>query len=237
MVRVYHKLLSRRIVSNIRINPRQKAFVPTDGCCENLFLLDALIRDSKRQLKPLCLIFVDISKAFDSVSHNTLLRAMRNHGIPEPLIEYVELTYHNLVTRIRVGRKKSGPIQCRQGVRQGDPLLAILFNLVMDDVLKQMDSHIGYRNNEGLRISYLAFADDLILTAASPRGLQEQINKLSEGLEKAGLHLNEVKCATMRIEFDGKAGKWIANPERFLLVNSNPVNALNIVTTYKYLEL
>lgn len=60
----------------------------------------------------------------------------------------------------------------------------------MDKVLNQLDKHIGYRNAEGLRISYLTFADDLILTAAYPRGLQLQANNLKASLELAGLHLN-----------------------------------------------
>lgn len=237
LVRVYHKILSQRIVSNVPINQRQKAFVPVDGCSDNIFLLDALIRDSKRRLKPLCMVFVDISKAFDSVSHDTIIRAMRNHGLPEPLVEYVTFAYKHLETCLKIGRKRSDPILCKQGVRQGDPLSAILFNLVMDEVLENLDTHIGYKNADGLRISYLAFADDLILTAASPRGLQEQVDRLKGCLEKAGLHLNESKCATMRIDIDGKGKKWIANPGEFLNINGKPVTALNIVTTYRYLGL
>lgn len=77
----------------------------------------------------------------------------------------------------------------------------------MDEVLKHLDPHIGYKNSEGLRISYLAFADDLILVAASPRGLQDKVNRLSEGLKLTGLQLNEAKCATMRIQIDGKKKK------------------------------
>lgn len=88
LVRIFLKILSIRIIANISINPRLKFFVPIDGCCENLFLLDAPIRDSKRRLKPLCMVFVDISKAFDSVSHGTIITAIRNHGLPDPLIEY-----------------------------------------------------------------------------------------------------------------------------------------------------
>lgn len=99
---MYHKILSKRIVSNIKISARQKAFVPVEGCCENLFLFDAIIRVSKRRLKPLCLVFVDISKAFDSVSHSPILRAMQSHGLPEPLVEYVQSAYRCLETCIKM---------------------------------------------------------------------------------------------------------------------------------------
>lgn len=153
------------------------------------------------------------------------------------MIEYVAFAYENLETCIKIGGKRSDPILCKQGVRQCDPLSAILFNLVMDEVLEKLDTHIGYKNAEGLRISYLAFADDLILTAASPRGLQEQVERLEVCLEITGLHLNESKCATMRIEIDGKGKKWIANPREFLSINGNSVKALTIATTYRYLGL
>lgn len=83
-----------------------------------------------------CAVLVDISKAFDSVSHDTILRAMRSDGIPEPLVEYVQFAYQHMVTCIRVGGRRSESIL---GVRQGDPLSAILFNLVMDEVLDGAD--------------------------------------------------------------------------------------------------
>lgn len=108
---------------------------------------------------------------------------------------------------------------------------------MIDEALKSLDQNIGYRTTEGLRISYLAFADDLILTAASPRGLQSQVNALNACLGCAGLQLNVLKCATMRIDIDGKRGTWVANPEAFLWVNGNLVTAINIVTSYKYLGL
>lgn len=84
---------------------------------------------------------------------------------------------------------------------------------------------IGNRTAGGLRVSYLAFADDLILTAASPRGLQSHVNLLRACLECAGLQFNVSKSATKRIEIDGK------------LVDGDLVTAINIVTTNKYLGL
>lgn len=63
------------------------------------------------------------------------------------------------------------------------------------------------------------------------------MNRLKASLEQVGLRLNEAKCATMRIDIDGRRKVWIANAETFLMINENPVTALNIVTSYKYLGL
>lgn len=86
------------------------------------------------------------------------------------MIDYMLYTCQNQETFIRIRQKRSGPIRCRQGIRQGDPLSVILFNPVIDEVLKHLDKHIGYRNEEGL-----------------------PIDTLMEGLEYAGLHLNVSK--------------------------------------------
>lgn len=60
--------------------------------------------------------------------------------------EYVARSYQNLKTCIRIGKRRSKPIL----FQQGNPLFAILFNLVIDEVLDQLDEHIGYCNEEDL---------------------------------------------------------------------------------------
>lgn len=56
-------------------------------------------------------------------------------------------------------------------------------------------------------------------------------------MERAGLQLNEKKCATLSIQIDGKAQRWIANPNNILTIKGNPVTAMNIESVYKYLGL
>lgn len=60
---IFHKVLAKRLESNIVLDPRQKAFIPCDGCADNVFLLDNIIRGAQRRHKPVCLAFLDASKA------------------------------------------------------------------------------------------------------------------------------------------------------------------------------
>ena len=47
-----------------------KGFVAEDGVRDNIELLDAIIQDRKGKCKPTHLAFLDMKKAFDSVSHD-----------------------------------------------------------------------------------------------------------------------------------------------------------------------
>lgn len=44
---IFHKILTARLTRGAILDPRQKAFVPLDGCADNVFLLDSIIRGTQ----------------------------------------------------------------------------------------------------------------------------------------------------------------------------------------------
>ena len=151
----------------------------------------------------MCLAFLDVAKAFDCVSHETLARSLKRLGVPSPLVQYIARMYANTSTVLKVGGRRSGPIRCGRGVRQGDPLSAILFNCVMDEVLSELSPAIGYFLNKEVMVRCLAFADDLVLIASTAEGLREQVTRVQRALALGGLRLNSAKCASLQIDIDG----------------------------------
>ncbi len=51
-----------------------------DGVVQNLLLLRTLINTHKEELKPLNLVFIDVNKAFDSVSHDSVISSVQAWG-------------------------------------------------------------------------------------------------------------------------------------------------------------
>ena len=119
--------------------------------------------------------FVDVKKAFDSVSHQSMLVAAARLGVPPLFLRYIRDLYSNAVTTLRIDPDVSAPISLGRGVRQGDPLSVHLFNAVIDTCLA------GYLGCEvgDLRVNHGAFADDIALFAATPRGLQHWLQSWS----------------------------------------------------------
>jgi len=84
------------------------------------------------------------------------------------------------------------------GVKQGDPMSPIIFNMVIDRLLRQFPDDFGARIG-GLTVNAAAFVDDMILFASIPLGLQSLLDRSAKFLSKCGLRVNAAKCLTVAI--------------------------------------
>ena len=240
IVRLFHSILAKRLEALCPPSERQKAFRKGDGIAENIEVFKETLKYAQDPKKPkdLYVAFLDVRKAFDSVSHQSLALASKRAGVPEPLIKYIENLYRNASTQLKVGSTLKDPISVLQGVRQGDPLSPILFNYIIDWALSNLDSHIGFKV-DGIRMNHLAFADDVALFASSPQGLQRQIQLFSEHLAQSGLFLNPDKCRTLGIKVVGGRERrtWVVSSEEFAKVNGSGIRTMGVEDTYKYLGI
>ena len=217
---------------------RQKGFCPGDGIAENTMLLKEILRAATDSAKPshLSLVFLNVKKAFDSVSHESIQLALRRARLPLPLLNYFAGIYSTSWTRILSGSGHGDVVKPAQGVRQGDPLSSFIFNAVIDWTMERLNTKIGYKI-KGEVVSYFAFADDLVVLARSKVGLSQQATNIVESLHKSGLEVNPSKCASLSLVVDGKTGRWAVDAESFLQINSVPVPALGVREAYRYLGL
>ena len=189
VVRCFHRILAQRMEIHLPFSTRQKAFRAGDGVADSVWFIQAVIKHHQDNLRPLNVAFVDVKKAFDSVSHHSILVAAARLGVPPPFLGYICELYSNTVTALRIGPDVSGPISLSRGVRQGDPLSVHLFNAVIDMCLAGLDSSLGCKVGD-LRVNHGAFADDIALFAATPCGLQALASELESQLALCGLAIS-----------------------------------------------
>ena len=192
----------------------QRAFVKGDGITDNVFLLRCLLRDRCEAVKPLSLTFLDVSKAFDSVSHESLLLAVKRMGVPGPFVEYLRSLYAEASTTLQVGDQTSDPLQ-----QKGVALSPLLFNCFIDWAVASLGNETDVRvTKDGPRLNHLAIADDVVLLAESKIGIQHLCDQFNGALGRCGLMLNLEKSKTLRIAVDKQKGGF-AIPTRSCLLH------------------
>ena len=78
------------------------------------------------------LVTVDIDKAFDSVNHHFLIAILKTKGFGTEFIEWIKVLLNNQESCVINGGKTSKYFKLERETRQGDPISAYLFIVVLE---------------------------------------------------------------------------------------------------------
>jgi len=74
-------------------------------------------------------LFIHFKKTYDSVRREVVYNILNESGIPMKLVRLIKMCLTETYTRIRVGKNFSDILHIRNGFKQRDALLPLLFNL------------------------------------------------------------------------------------------------------------
>ncbi|NXU79263.1 PO21 protein, partial [Oreotrochilus melanogaster] len=114
-------------------------------------------------------------KAFDTVSHQHIITSLKERGVDDHIISLIANMYHNTNTRIKLSDGQSDPISIQIGVKQGDPMSPLLFNLAVDPLLNKLETIGNGFHIHCKTVTAMAFADDLVLLSDSWEGMKNNI--------------------------------------------------------------
>lgn len=88
------------------------------------------------------------------------------------------------------------------GVHQGSIIGPVLANLTLDGLETRLREHLAQRDQSGApKVHLIRYADDMVITAASPELLATAVQPLIERfLQERGLHLSPEKTRIVHIE-------------------------------------
>lgn len=132
----------------------------------------------------LYVLFVDFQQAFDSINRNVLYESLVKQNIPSKLVRSVKMTLHDTKAAVMVGSRKSSVFNIGSGVKQGDALSAVLFNLALNFAVEKMklSGSVIYRSKQ-----MCAYADYIALVARNMNASSEMFLELEIECKKIGL--------------------------------------------------
>jgi len=80
--------------------------------------------------KNLIIISIDADKALDEIQHH-LIKTLKKVGLKVTFLYIVKATYEQPTANIILDGRKQKAFPLRSGMRQGYPILPVLFNIVL----------------------------------------------------------------------------------------------------------
>jgi len=170
-----YKILAKTLANRLKlvmsdiIDERQSAFIQGRHLLHSVLIANEVMEEAKRSQKP-CLVFkVDYKKAYDSVSWSFLSHMMSRLGFCPKWIKWIMGCLTSATVSILVNGSPTTEFTPQRGLRQGDPLAPLLFNIAVEGLTglmreamakKLFSSFLVGKNKEPVNI--LQYVDDTI---------------------------------------------------------------------------
>ena len=176
---LYNRLIEKLLNTNI-VSPAQAGFRKDHRTLDHNVTLFNLIKKYIPKGKYLYTCFVDFQKAYDTIPREALKQKLEHNGISGNFLNIIHsMTYKSPSVSLLYKDKVTEPFQTTIGLKQGDILSTIFFNLFINDLptvleetnLEKIETPMLGDTN----ISSLLFADDLAIFSLSQKELQSKI--------------------------------------------------------------
>ena len=252
--KILARLLLNRLnkhICNINLIPEsQCGFQKGRGTADMVFSLRQLQEKCKLQNQDLYLVFIDLTKAFDTVNRDGLWCILEKAGCPPLFVSIVRSFHENMKVSVKAESGKSAPFSVTSGTKQGCVLAPLLFSIFFSlmlhvafkdskdgvDIKSRFDRGLCRTSNMHLQaktkvtistIRDLLFADDCALASSTLDGLQRLCDCFAAAASRFGLTISIKKTETM---YQPAPGNTYVPPTA-----SIDGKQLNAVTCFNYL--
>jgi len=197
--KIFEHCVVDRFCSYFGTSDNQFGFKKSMGCSHAIYSARCIINHYVAGGSTVNLCALDISKAFDRMSHVGLYIKLMKRLVPTELLVVIENWFSKCFTCVNFMSALSSFFQLKCGVRQGGVLSPHFFALFIDEVVNSVKSlGIGCYMRH-MCMSIILYADDILLLAPSIGCLQQLFLICEAELNSIGMLINENKTVCMRI--------------------------------------
>ena len=184
------------------IHPDQAGFIRGRSIFDQIDQTATTINYAKLKGINGAIVALDQEKAYDKITHPYLWRILRKFGFQEKTINIIKTLYKDAPTSVIINGVISSPFNVTRGVRQGDPMSCILFDLAIEPLATNIRaSDIRGINVPSLdeKVKVSLFADDTTVVLTEHDSLTDLIEILNKWCEVSGAKFNVEKTEIIPI--------------------------------------
>ena len=252
--KIFARLQLNRLNKHIEdiglIPESQCGFRPGRGTTDMVFALRQIQEKCRLYSEDLYLLFIDLTKAFDTVNRPGLWAILEKIGCPKRFLGLIRSFHEGMYVTVREGSDRSKPFEVTSGTKQGcvlaPTLFSIFFSVMLHVAFKDATDGIDIksrfdRNPGNVRTSHfsaptkvklstvrdLLFADDCALAACTQEALQRLCDSFAAAARQFGLTISIKKTESLH---QPAVGNMYVPP-----LISVEGKLLNAVESFKYL--
>ena len=207
--KIFNALLRNRIepeIDNI-LRKNQNGFRRNRSTTSQILTIRRILEGVRAKNLQATLIFVDFTKAFDSIHRGKMEQILLAYGIPKETVAAITILYRNTKVKVRSPDGDTEYFDIVAGVLQGDMLAPYLFIICLDYVLRTSIDKIrenGFeltkkrsRRYPATTITDADYADDIAILANTPDQAETLLHSLKRAAANIGLYDNAHKTEYM----------------------------------------
>ena len=194
---ILKKVILDFFLDNQLLNFSQHGFLPQRSSLTALLFFLEDLSLSVDEGKYVDAIYLDFSKAFDSVPHQYLINKLKSYGIGKPLITWLSTFLNGRKQFVKIGRSFSHCAEVLSGVPQGSILGPLLFLIYINDMDDSVFDSSIIKFADDIRL-YMSFPNPRSVVRDGPNLLQNDLSRVLSWCKTWLLKLNVSKCNSIR---------------------------------------
>lgn len=198
--KIFTKALMLRVENVLEriINRSQTAFLKGRNIMDGVMCLHEILHDTKARKKDGIILKLDFEKAYDKINWDFIMECLKQRGFCEKWCKWIWEVMTSGTLSVKVNSGLGSYFKCGKGVRQGDPLSPLLFNLAANVLAKMVNTAQQNGIISGLvpeyvtgGIAILQYTDDTILCLKDDEAVARNTKLLLYHFENmSGLKIN-----------------------------------------------